>query len=430
MGNYVFKLPDLGEGTVEAEVLEWLVQPGDAVREGDAIANLMTDKANVEVPAPVDGVVLRTAGQPGDLIAVGAELAVFETEAPPALAAQAPAALPCASEARVQEPAPAATQELPSPSNQELAPIREPEEKATPGKRSKVLTSPAIRRRATEAGVNLAEVAGSGPQGRILRSDFDAYLAGRQAPPSFSAQQPAPLAAKSGLPAETEEIKVVGVRRAIAKRMAQSKREIPHFTYVEEVDVTELDALRRHWGDASNLGGRFSLLPFVCAAVIQAAAEFPQCNATYDAESGVMRRHRGVHLGVATQTAQGLKVPVVRNAHQLAFRELAAAIAEAAQAARDGQLPPQRLAGSSITVSSLGKLGGVVSTPIINHPEVAVIGVNKAMQRPAVVNGQVVVRLLMNLSSSFDHRFIDGHEAAAMIQAVKTSLEHPALLFA
>ena len=397
MGNYVFKLPDLGEGTVEAEVLEWLVQPGEAVREGDAIANLMTDKANVEVPAPVDGVVLRTAGQPGDLIAVGAELAVFATEAPPA-----------------------ATQELPSPSNQEQAPVREPKEKAAPGKQPKVLTSPAIRRRAAEAGVNLAEVAGSGPQGRILRSDFDAHLAGRQAPP----------AAKIGLPAETEEIKVIGVRRAIAKRMAQSKREIPHFTYVEEVDVTELDALRRHWGEASNRGDRLSLLPFVCAAVIQAAAEFPQCNATYDAESGVMRRHRGVHLGVATQTAQGLKVPVVRNAHQLSFRELTAAIAEAAQAARDGQLPPQRLTGSSITVSSLGKLGGVVSTPIINHPEVAVIGVNKAMQRPAVVNGQVAVRLLMNLSSSFDHRFIDGQEAAAMIQAVKASLQHPATLFA
>ena len=397
MGNYVFKLPDLGEGTVEAEVLEWLVQPGDAVREGDAIANLMTDKANVEVPAPVDGVVLRTAGQPGDLLAVGAELAVFATEAPPA-----------------------ATQELPSPSNQEQAPIREPKEKAAPGKQPKVLTSPAIRRRAAEAGVNLAEVAGSGPQGRILRSDFDAHLAGRQAPP----------AAKIGLPAETEEIKVIGVRRTIAKRMAQSKREIPHFTYVEEVDVTELDALRRHWGEASNRGDRLSLLPFVCAAVIQAAAEFPQCNATYDAESGVMRRHRGVHLGVATQTAQGLKVPVVRNAHQLSFRELTAAIAEAAQAARDGQLPPQRLTGSSITVSSLGKLGGVVSTPIINHPEVAVIGVNKAMQRPAVVNGQVAVRLLMNLSSSFDHRFIDGQEAAAMIQAVKASLQHPATLFA
>ena len=410
MRDYVFRLPDLGEGTVEAEVVEWLVQPGDAVREGDAIANLMTDKANVEVPAPVDGVVLRTAGQPGDLIPVGAELAVFATEVPLA-----------------------ATHEVPSPTNQAPVPIRELGRQATPARRSKVLTSPAIRRRAAEAGVNLAEVAGSGPQGRILHSDFDSHLAGRQAPSSSSAQQPVPMAAEIGLPAEpaeTEEIKVIGVRRAIAKRMVQSKREIPHFTYVEEVDVTELDALRRHWGEASTSGRPLSLLPFVCEAVIQAAAEFPQCNATFDAESGVIRRHRGVHLGVATQTAQGLKVPVVRNAHQLAFRELTAAIAEAAQGARDGRLPPQRLAGSSVTVSSLGKLGGVVSTPIINHPEVAVIGVNKAMQRPVVVDGQVVVRLLMNLSSSFDHRFIDGQDAAAMIQAVKASLEHPATLFA
>ena len=410
MRDYIFRLPDLGEGTVEAEVVEWLVQPGDAVREGDAIANLMTDKANVEVPAPVDGVVLRTAGQPGDLIPVGAELAVFATEVPLA-----------------------ATREMPSPTNQAPVPIRELGRQATPARRSKVLTSPAIRRRAAEAGVNLAEVAGSGPQGRILHSDFDSHLAGRQAPSSSSAPQPAPMAAEIGLPAEpaeTEEIKVIGVRRAIAKRMVQSKQEIPHFTYVEEVDVTELDALRRHWGEASTSGRPLSLLPFVCAAVIQAAAEFPQCNATFDAESGVIRRHHGVHLGVATQTAQGLKVPVVRNAHQLAFRELAAAIAEAAQGARDGRLPPQRLAGSSVTVSSLGKLGGVVSTPIINHPEVAVIGVNKAMQRPVVVDGQVVVRMLMNLSSSFDHRFIDGQDAAAMIQAVKASLEHPATLFA
>ena len=410
MRDYIFRLPDLGEGTVEAEVVEWLVQPGDAVREGDAIANLMTDKANVEVPAPVDGVVLRTAGQPGDLIPVGAELAVFATEVPLA-----------------------ATHEVPSPTNQAPVPIRELGRQATPARQSKVLTSPAIRRRAAEAGVNLAEVAGSGPQGRILHSDFDSHLAGRQAPSSSSAQHPMPMAAEIGLPAEpaeTEEIKVIGVRRAIAKRMVQSKREIPHFTYVEEVDVTELDALRRHWGEASTSGRPLSLLPFVCAAVIQAAAEFPQCNATFDAESGVIRHHRGVHLGVATQTAQGLKVPVVRNAHQLAFRELAAAIAEAAQGARDGRLPPQRLAGSSVTVSSLGKLGGVVSTPIINHPEVAVIGVNKAMQRPVVVDGQVVVRLLMNLSSSFDHRFIDGQDAAAMIQAVKASLEHPATLFA
>ena len=394
MGAYVFKLPDLGEGTVEAEVIEWLVRPGDAVREGDAIANLMTDKANVEVPAPVDGLVLRTTGQPGDLIAVGAELAAFETDA--------------------------------QASNQGPMPIAEPEKNARPAKRAKVLTSPAVRRRAKEAGLDLAEVAGTGPQGRILRSDLEAFLAGGQTPASASDGP----TAKSAAPDRTEKIKVAGVRRAIAKRMSQSKREIPHFTYVEEVDVTELDALRRHWGEAPNSGGRLSLLPFVCAAVIQAASEFPQCNATYDAAAGLIQRHRSVHLGVAAHTPEGLKVPVVRDADRLAFRELAAAIGEAAQGARDGQLPPQRLAGSTITVSSLGKLGGVVSTPIINHPEVAVIGVNKAVQRPAVVNNQVAVRLLMNLSSSFDHRFVDGHDAAAMIQTVKASLEHPATLFA
>ena len=276
----------------------------------------------------------------------------------------------------------------------------------------------------------MADIAGSGPQGRILRSDLEACLADRRTPASASAEAPTPTDAKPDVPEQAEEVKVVGVRRAIAKRMAQSKREIPHFTYVEEVDVTELDALRRHWGEAPNQGERLSLLPFVCAAVIQAVAGFPQCNATHDAQAGVIRRPRSVHLGVATHTPQGLKVPVVRNADRLAFRELSAAIGEAAQAARDGRLPPQRLAGSTITVSSLGKLGGVVSTPIINHPEVAVVGVNKAVQRPVAVNNQVAVRLMMNLSSSFDHRFVDGHDAAAMIQAVKASLEHPATLFA
>ena len=394
MSEHVFKLPDLGEGMVEAEIVEWMVQPGDRVREGDPIACIMTDKANVEMPSPVDGLVLRISGQAGESVAVGAELAAFEIAGsdPAAEAGEAPAGQP---------PSPAA-----------------PPQEAPPAK--KILTSPAIRRRAKECGLELAQVPGSGPGGRILASDLDAYL-NRQA-------RPVPEAADKQAD-EAEEIKPAGVRRAIARRMAQSKREIPHFTYVEEVDVTELQALRQHLREQRRQEPPMSLLPFICRGLILALADFPQCNATYDAQADLLRRHRAVHLGLAVHTKEGLKAPVLRDAQRLEFRALATAIAGAAQGARDNRLPPEELKGSTITISSLGKLGGIVSTPILNYPEVAIVGVNRAVQRPAVRAGQVEIRSLMNLSSSFDHRFVDGQDAAAMIQRLKTLLEHPATLF-
>ena len=397
MSEHVFKLPDLGEGMVEAEIVEWMVQPGDRVREGDPIACIMTDKANVEMPSPVDGLVLRISGQAGQTVAVGAELAAFEIagSGPAAEAGEAPAERPPA----VPPPSAAAS----------------PPQEAPPAK--KILTSPAIRRRAKECGLELAQVPGSGPGGRILASDLDAYL-NRQA-------RPAPEAADE----QAEEIKPTGVRRAIARRMAQSKREIPHFTYVEEVDVTELQALRQHLREQRRQEPPMSLLPFICRGLILALADFPQCNATYDAQADLLRRHRAVHLGLAVHTREGLKAPVLRDAQRLEFRALAAAIAGAAQGARDNRLPPEELKGSTITLSSLGKLGGIVSTPILNYPEVAIVGVNRAVQRPAVRAGQVEIRSLMNLSSSFDHRFVDGQDAAAMIQRLKALLEHPATLF-
>ena len=400
MSEHVFKLPDLGEGMVEAEIVEWMVQPGDRVREGDPIACIMTDKANVEMPSPVDGLVLRISGQAGETVAVGAELAAFEIagSGPAAEAGEAPAERPPAA------PPPSAA--------------ASPPQEAPPAK--KILTSPAIRRRAKECGLELAQVPGSGPGGRILASDLDAYL-NRQA-------RPVPEAADKQAD-EAEEIKPTGVRRAIARRMAQSKREIPHFTYVEEVDVTELQALRQHLREQRRQEPPMSLLPFICRGLILALADFPQCNATYDAQADLLRRHRAVHLGLAVHTKEGLKAPVLRDAQRLEFRALAAAIAGAAQGARDNRLPPEELKGSTITISSLGKLGGIVSTPILNYPEVAIVGVNRAVQRPAVRAGQVAIRSLMNLSSSFDHRFVDGQDAAAMIQRLKTLLEHPATLF-
>lgn len=389
MSRYVFKLPDLGEGTVEAEIIEWKVRVGDQVAEDQVIAELMTEKAAVEVPAPVGGIIVSLTGQPGDMVAVGAELAVFETEG-----AAAPAGEP------------------------EAAPAPLPPTVAEPkGPAARVMASPATRRRAREAGIDLAQVAGSGPGGRIRPADLEAAIGGAVA---------APRVARSG----AEEIKVIGVRRLIAQRMAEAKRSIPHFAYVEEVDVTELEALRRLLNDRLAEGQpRLTYLPFLVAALVRVLDDFPQCNATYDSERGVIVRHRAVHVGIATQTPDGLKVPVVRNAEARSLSGLAAEVARVADAARSGKATRDELTGSTITVTSLGKLGGIASTPVINAPEVAIIGVNKAVERPVVAGGAVTVRRMMNLSSSFDHRFVDGFDAAAMIQSLKEFLEHPATIF-
>ncbi len=405
MSQYVFKMPDLGEGTVEAEIVAWHTEPGAVVTEDQVIVEVMTDKAAVEVPAPVSGRVLSITGAPGDKVAVGSPLIVFETDAKGAgAAAVAPAHAPAATSAAA--PAPAAA--------------------LRPGR---IMASPANRRRAREAGIDLASVAGSGPGGRILRNDLIA--AGACPAAALSGAQAAPAPATSvPATAETSEIKVIGVRRLIAERMSEAKRNIPHFAYVEEVDVTELDALRQHLNSKLDKGEpALTYLPLVILALVRVLESFPQCNVLYDAARGVLVRHRAVHVGVATQTPDGLKVPVVRNAQALDLWELAAQIRRVSERARSNKATREELVGSTITVTSLGKLGGIASTPVINAPEVAIVGLNKAVERPVVRQGAVVVRRIMNLSSSFDHRFVDGYDAAAMIQALKDLLEHPATIF-
>ena len=399
MSRYIFKLPDLGEGTVDAEIVSWRVKPGDTIAEDEPMVEMMTDKATVEVPAPVSGRVISVRGEPGEKVPVGSELAVFETEAQERSAA---AAAPAASAASHGGGAP-----------QEVSGHR-------------VLTSPAIRRRAREAGIDLGNIDGSGPNGRILRSDLEAHLEGttQTAPPERPAAPRAP-------PADTtQEIRVIGMRRLIAERMSESARNIPHFSYVEEVDVTELERLRSHL-NAKRASGTTPLtyLPFLVLALARTLADHPHCNALYDASRGVIVQHRGVHVGIATQTPDGLKVPVVRHAEQRSLDDLAREIRRVSEAARTNAASREELSGSTITVTSLGKLGGIASTPIINAPELAIIGVNRAVERPAVVAGTITVRRMMNLSSSFDHRFVDGYDAAAMIQALRERLEHPATIF-
>jgi 2-oxoisovalerate dehydrogenase E2 component (dihydrolipoyl transacylase) len=417
MSRFVFRMPDLGEGTVEAEVVEWKVKVGDVVHEDQVIAEVMTDKAAVEVPSPVSGRVLSLTGNPGDMVAVGSELIVFDTEgeapADVAVAAGEPRAFPAAAGTPARNE-PAAT---PPPA---AAGATSPDVQA-----GRVMASPATRRRAREAGIDLSGIAGSGPGGRIQPADLDAVLAGK--PPAAPRHgTTAARVARSG----TEEIKVIGVRRVIAQRMSEAKRNIPHFAYVEEVDVTELEALRQHLNAQLGRGeDRYTLLPFIIAALVRVLDDFPQCNAHYDEERGVIVRHRPVHVGIATQTPDGLKVPVVRNAEARGLSSLAAEIRRVSEAARNGTAKRDELTGSTITVTSLGKLGGIVSTPVINAPEVAIVGVNKAVERPVVHNGAITIRRMMNLSSSFDHRFVDGFDAAAMIQALKDRLEHPATIF-
>ena len=403
MSEYVFKLPDLGEGMVESEIAEWFIKVGEQVNEEDIVGTMMTDKAAVELSSPVTGQVIKLAGEPGDMVAVGAALVVFETDGsePVSLPEAEPVAASSASR----------TDDGPAP----VAPTSQ-----------RVMTSPAVRRRAKEAGVDLSLVPGTGPGGRILRQDFDNYAAASPGSQAITTSEPGPRPASTG----TKEIKVIGLRRIIAERMSAAKREIPHFSYVEEIDITELESLRKHLNSKKeNPAERLTILPFLGSALIRALREFPQCNATYDKDRNIIIQHEAVHLGVATQTPDGLKVPVVRHAETRSIDQLAAELRRVSAAARDNSAKKDELSGSTITITSLGKLGGIASTPVINMPEVGIIGVNRAVERPVVFNGQVAVRLMMNLSSSFDHRFVDGYDAAAMIQCIKEMLEHPATIF-
>jgi 2-oxoisovalerate dehydrogenase E2 component (dihydrolipoyl transacylase) len=400
MSEFTFKLPDLGEGTVEAEIAEWMVKVGDQVKEEDPICAMLTDKAAVELTAPVSGRVLSVAGEEGDMVTVGSALIVFAT--------------PVEGDAE-------ATREA-SPAPEESA----TEISTLPETGGKVMTSPSIRAQARDAGVDLTQVPGTGPRGRILRKDFEEFVArgGSEAVLATTAQ--ATWQPRTGV----TEIKVIGLRRKIAERLAQSASDIPHFTYVEEVDVTALESLRAHINSGKSPGEPgLTPLAFLGMALVRVLRDFPQCNAHYDPDRNVIVRHESVHLGIATQTDDGLKVPVARHCEARGLEDLAAEIRRVSAAARENTATREELTGSTITITSLGKMGGIASTPIINQPEVGIIGVNKAVDRPVVQNGQVVVRRMMNLSSSFDHRFVDGYDAAAMIQALKELLEQPALIF-
>ncbi|MDB6090553.1 MAG: 2-oxoisovalerate dehydrogenase component [Gammaproteobacteria bacterium] len=450
MSQYVFKLPDLGEGTVEAEIVGWRVKPGDLVSEDDVIVEVMTEKAAVELPSPVTGRVVSTTGGPGDMVPVGSALIVLETQAGATATATVAATAVPAPKPAPPRPGKASVGHAPA------APVRggtnSGKAAGSPGtaisgngadvghsaieRGGRVATSPAIRRMAHEAGIDLRAVAGSGLNGRIVREDLEAYVkeseprsAGGKAPDK-DPDRPAALRSRPSVEGATEEIKVIGLRRLIAQRMSEAKRNIPHFAYVEEMDVTELEALRRHLNGRLEHGTpALTYLPFLVLGLVRVLRDFPQANALYDAERGVIIRHRAVHVGIATQTPEGLKVPVVRDAQSRTLWDLAAQMRRVTEAARTNKATRDELSGSTITVTSLGKLGGIASTPIINAPEVAIIGVNRAVERAVVLNGAIAIRRMMNLSSSFDHRFVDGYDAAAMIQGLKDYIEHPATLF-
>ena len=434
MGIYVIRVPDIGEGIAEVELVSWHVQVGDSITEDQHLADVMTDKATVEVPSPMHGKVLSLGGSPGQVMAVGAELVRLEVEgegnlkanAAPAPASQTQAAtVSVATAAPVVAAAPAAPtvapKTAPAPVRSSAAAPHAPAALRKEGERP--LASPAVRRRALDMGIDLRRVHGSGPAGRIEHHDLDAFAAGGGQVQAVGGSQ---YVERHG----EEQIPVIGLRRKIAQKMQEAKRRIPHFSYVEEVDVTELEALRQRLNQIHGAArGKLTLLPFLARAMVLALRDFPQINARYDDEAGHVTRYEGVHLGVATQTDGGLMVPVLRHAEGLDLWACAAGIARVAEGARSGKAPREELSGSTITLTSLGALGGLVSTPVINHPEVAIVGVNRMVERPMLRNGQVVARQLMNLSSSFDHRVVDGMDAAQFIQAIRVLLETPALLF-
>ena len=417
MGKHVFKLPDIGEGVVEGEVVQWHVAAGDAVVEDDPIVDVMTDKATVTIPSPVTGVVASLSGDVGDMVAVGSTLVEFDSDAEAAPASE-PETESEAESPTTPPPEPGSVAEpVPAPATEEPAPAPA----ATSGR---VLASPAIRRRAREAGVDLAQVRGSGPAGRVRHADLDAFIAADgavtgAAPSSYSTKR-----------TDVNEVKVVGLRRKIAEQMTISKSTIPHFSYFEEVDVTELEALRQVLNASRDESQpKLTYLPFIMLALSRIMPEHPECNAHYDDQGGVVARHGAVHIGIATQTERGLYVPVVKHVEAMDAWQAAAELQRVAGAARDGTASLEELTGSTFTITSLGRDGGLGATPIINHPEVAILGVHKAREMPVVMEGQVVVRRIMNLSSSFDHRVVDGADGAALVQHLRRMLEHPALIF-
>jgi len=415
MGIRIIKLPDVGEGVAEAELVEWHVEVGQSVLEDQVLAAVMTDKATVEIPSPVAGKVLALGAEVGGVLAVGAELVRLEVAGEgdsEVAAAPREASPPAAPKPPVAMPTPAPERETPIATTR--APLGPPR---TAGE--KPLASPAVRRRARDAGIDLRQVRGTGPAGRIGHEDLDAFLRG--------ASGPAQAGARSAN-TDVETVKVIGLRRRIAQKMADSKRRVAHFSYVEEVDVTALEELRASLNKQADRV-RLTLMPFLMLALVKAVAEFPDMNALYDDEAETIERHGGVHIGVATQTPAGLMVPVVRHCEARDLWDCAAEVRRLADAARENRASRTELSGSTITITSLGALGGIVTTPVVNRPEVAIIGVNKQVVRPVWQESQFVPRTMMNLSSSFDHRVIDGYVAASFVQRIKQLLETPATIF-
>jgi 2-oxoisovalerate dehydrogenase E2 component (dihydrolipoyl transacylase) len=419
MGQHTIKMPDIGEGIAEVELVAWHVKPGDVVKEDQVLADVMTDKANVEIPSPVNGTVVALGGEVGQTLAVGSELIRIEVAGAEEKAVERAVAAQVMAPA-VEAPRPAGPSPRPSPQRGEGEVMDRP------------IASPSVRRRAWELGVELEHVKGTGPGGRIMHGDLEVHAV-KHGP---AVARPAPSPARGGgggegpQATEDQRIPVIGIRRKIAQKMQESKRRIPHFTYVEEIDVTEVEALRAQLNTKwAAQRGKLTLLPFIARAVVLAVRDFPQINARFDDDAGVVTRHGAVHLGIATQTDAGLMVPVLRHAETRDLWSAATEIARLADAARAGRVTRDELTGSTLTITSLGALGGIASTPVINHPEVAIVGVNRIVERPVFQRGAVVPRLLMNLSSSFDHRVVDGVDAAKFVQALRALLEAPATLF-
>ncbi len=444
--NYVFKLPDVGEGTAEAELVAWHVKVGDVVSEDQILADVMTDKATVEITSPVSGVVVATHGEAGQQVAVGGPLVSFKVEGkgnvstPLSLAGrgvderspeavggrgEGGAATSAASAPKTPPAAPVSVRQQPAATPTQPSPLEGEGSRKLSERGQRPLASPAVRARARDLGIELQYVPGSGPAGRIEHGDLDAYVASGGRGSSVSGGSPGSIYAKAE---GTTETRIIGLRRKIAEKMAESVRRIPHITYVEEIDVTALEELRAHLNAQAKTTGKAKLnvLPFIARAIVVALRDQPTINSWYDDEAGVLTTHNAVHLGIAAQTPNGLMVPVVRHAEARDPYDTAEEIARVSGAAKSGKASREELSGSTITITSLGTLGGVVHTPIINHPEVAIVGPNKIQERVVVRDGQMVVRKMMNLSSSFDHRIVDGHDAAVFVQRIKGLLEHPA----
>jgi 2-oxoisovalerate dehydrogenase E2 component (dihydrolipoyl transacylase) len=451
MARFTFKLPDIGEGISEAEIVAWHVKVGDRVEEDQQVADMMTDKATVEMESPVSGIVVELAGEVGDQVSIGAALVVIETdgdfsaEEAPALVGETPTELIAAPASDAQEevveqyvaenpgtpiaasPAQAGAQlrDAAGGAQPSAMPTSPAGPRPAPGKEEgmahpHVLASPAVRARAANLGIDLAQVKADGD--RIRHADLDAYLRYQQGQGY--------LAPHASHARPDEAIKVIGMRRRIAENMQAAKRHIPHFTYVDEIDVTELERVRADLNDNRGNRPKLTLLPLLIVAICKSLPQFPMLNARYDDEAGVVTRHGSVHLGIATQTDAGLMVPVIRDAQDLNVWQLASEIARLADAARTGKAKSEELSGGTITVTSLGPLGGIATTPVINRPEVAIIGPNKIVERPVFVGDDIVRAKLMNLSISCDHRVVDGWDAASYVQALKKYLETPVLLFA